>query len=101
MAFIDGDLYLNLNLNGAVNPNDLSDMNVVNRKNGEILSVHGSGFNAVNLDTFEGLDTSVGSDYENGEQIGTRVQFIGLGSPRNSSIFVEETKKPLPGTLFT
>ena len=81
MAFIDGDLYLNLNLNGAVNPNDLSDMNVVNRKNGEILSVHGSGFNAVNLDTFEGLDTSVGSDYENGEQIGTRVQFIGLGSP--------------------
>ena len=57
-------------------------MNVVNRKNGrESLSVHGSGFNAVNLDTFEGLDPSVGSDYENGEQIGTRVQFIGLGSP--------------------
>ena len=81
MAFIEGDLYLNLNLNGAVNPDDVSDMNIVNRKNGEFLNVHGSGFNAINLDTFEGLDPSVGSDYENGEQFGVRMQFIGLGSP--------------------
>ena len=81
MAFIEGDLYLNLNLNGAVDPNDVSDMNIVNRKNGEILSVHGSGYNAINLDTFEGIDPTAGSDYVNGEQIGTRMQFIGLGSP--------------------